>query len=131
MRNTILTILIILGASISMTSCSQTKNCKTYRTGKFILIDTQKSLEYTIERNDSIQTETNLKTGQISKYKIDWESECKFSLTIIEGRQELLDFYKNKKLYIEIVEIYTDGYKFSAKLDGFDQIKCQTVRKTE
>ena len=96
-----------------------------------MLIDNQKSLEYTIERNDSIQTETNLKTGQISKYKIDWDSECKFSLTIIEGRQELLDFYKNKKLHIEIVEIYTDGYKFSAKLDGFDQIKHQTVRKTE
>ena len=114
-----------------MTSCSQTKSCKSYRTGKFILKDNQKSLEYTIERNDSIQTETNLKTGQISKYKIDWESECKFSLTIIEGRQELLDFYKNKKLHIEIVEIYNDGYKFSAKLDGFDQIKYQTVRKTE
>lgn len=96
-----------------------------------MLIDNQKSLEYTIERNDSIQTETNLKTGQISKYKIDWESECKFSLTIIEGRQELLDFYKNKKLHIEIVEIYNEGYKFSAKLDGFDQIKYQTVRKTE
>jgi len=108
MRKTISTILITIGIFISVTSCSQTKSCETYRTGKFVLLDSQKSLEYTIERKDSIQTETNLKTGQISKYKIDWESDCKFSLTIIEGRQELLEFYKNKKLHIEIVEIYND-----------------------
>ncbi len=131
MRKIISAILLILGIFILMASCSPAKSCKSFKTGKFTLIDNQKNLEYTIERNDSIQTETNVKTGQVTKFKIDWESDCKYSLTMIYGRQEIMDYYKNRKLRIEIVEIYDDGYKFSTKLDGFDQTKYLTIRKIE
>jgi hypothetical protein len=130
MKNTIITIPILLWFCI-LTSCSQNKNCKDFKTGKFKLIENKSNTEYLIDRSDAIQTETNLKTLQLAKFKITWESDCKYTLTIIEARQEVMDFYKNKSLNMEIIEIYDDGYKFSAKLDGFDLVKYQILKRIE
>lgn len=130
MRNTFLTTFIFLWGFI-LTSSSQTNDCRSYRTGKFKLVDDKNNKEYLIIRNDSIQTETNLKTSEVSTFKIVWESNCKYILTIIEARQEIMDFYKNKKLYIEIIETYDDGYKFSIKLDGFDQILYHIIKRSD
>lgn len=130
MRNIMLMTFIFQWLNIS-TSFSQNNNCKSFRTGKFKLVDDKINKEYLIIRNDSIQIETELKTGQVTKFKINWESDCKYTLTFIEARQEIIDFYKNKKLNIEIVEIYDNGYKFSAKLDGFDLVKYQIIKRTE
>ncbi len=130
MRKTILTTFIFLWGFI-LTSSSQSNDCSSFRTGKFKLVDDKNNKEYLIIRNDTIQTETDLKTLEVSTFKIVWESNCKYVLTIIEARQEIMDFYKNKKLYIDIIEIYDDGYKFSIKLDGFDQIRYHYIKRAE
>jgi hypothetical protein len=128
MKTTILFFFVLSFCSFSI-SCIQSPNCSTFRTGKFKLVDKTNNLDYLIERNDTMQKETNLISGKVSVYKINWETDCKYSLTITEGEPQLMELYKNKKLHIEMIEFYEDGYKFSAKLDGFDIVKYQIIKK--
>ncbi len=128
MKTTILFFFVLSFCSFSI-SCIQSPNCSTFRTGKFKLVDKTNNLDYLIERNDTMQKETNLISGKVSIYKINWETDCKYSLTITEGEPQLMELYKNKKLHIEMIEFYEDGYKFSAKLDGFDIVKYQIIKK--
>jgi hypothetical protein len=124
-------VLSIIACLFCFSSFSQNATCKDYKTGRFILHDKETKMKFSIERNDSIQTETDLKTGEVAKFRVYWESECKYSLKILECRQDLMDFFKDKALHVEIIEIYKDGYKFSAKADGIDMILYQTVRKSD
>lgn len=126
---TTLYILTIIACLISLSSFSQNATCKDYKTGRFILHDKETQMHFSIERNDSIQTETNLRSGEVAKFRVGWESDCKYNLQLIEGSQELMDFVKDTILRVEIIEVFEDGYKFSARLDGTDFIMYQIVRR--
>ena len=128
MTNKIVRILIVLMIS-GLNSYSQDSHCREYKTGKFQLIDKEQNLEFVIERNDTIQVERNIKTEEIAKFKIMWLNDCKYELTIIEGKKEFMDFYADKILIIEMIEIYDNGYKFSSKMKGFDYVGYQIVTK--
>lgn len=56
------------------------KDCHFFRSGEFTLKSELDKQEYTIVRNDSIQVETNLLNGKITKWRVKWLNPCKYEL---------------------------------------------------
>ena len=56
------------------------ENCDKYRKGKFYIYDKVKNHKINIERKDSIQIETNEKTGDITILKVKWTDTCEYEL---------------------------------------------------
>ena len=103
--------------------------CTEFRTGKFALIGNPISHNYIIERNDSLQVETDLTAGSVSKFKVTWVNECAYELTILEGNEVIMNFYKDRTLSVRIIETFKDGYKFESQLKGIDSyVLTQTLR---
>lgn len=125
------TILLTTMLLFALMSRGQNPDCKDYHNGTFKLIDSVNNREYLIQRGNDMQVEINLHTGDTTKFRVDWADECKYYLTIIDGKEDIMDFYKGKKLIIEIAEVYEDGYKFSAQMEGYKPKIFQTVRKVE
>ena len=138
--SSLLFLLIIIGCNNNKntngdkdSSQSNTNNresdCSDFKTGKFKLTDTAANKSFSIERIDSIQTETDLQSGAISKYKISWPSDCEYKLTIVEGSDELMSLYKGKVLDIKITSTFANGYQFDLKAEGTDFQYKQSVTK--
>ncbi|WP_291721303.1 hypothetical protein [Bernardetia sp.] len=124
-------ILLVLSTTLFSVSCPKQTTCQSFKVGKFKLSDKKYNKEYLIIRNDSLQIETDLETGKVSKYKVDWESDCKYVLTVLEGDKKVMDFYKDRKLSVEIVELYKNGYKFLAEVEGINVKFYQVLTRIE
>ncbi len=110
---------------------SLSPDCQAVKTGVFKLEDIESGRTYRIERTSTIQTETLMHSGDTSKYNVTWINDCKYELRIIEGREEVFEFYKDKILKIEITETYSDRYSFKAYIDGTNIEFYQTLIKLE
>lgn len=120
---------ILLWTMLSPVELKSQVHCKDFKTGKFKLIDGDQ--EYLIERNNTIQIEKDLKKQTISKFKVTWVTECEYELNILEGREEVLTFFKDKTLSIRILETFIKGYKYEAKLKGTDMKLIHTVERVD
>lgn len=107
---------LLLAIAWPLAESKTTSDCKEFRTGKFKLLT--EVGEYLIERNDSIQIETDLLTGETSKYQVSWVNDCQFELRIIEGSKNVMTFYQNKVLLLEITGANPNGYQCTAQLQG-------------
>ncbi len=123
----VILILVFLLATIYETKKEST--CKDFKTGKFTLTDKKIEGKYIIERNDSLQIETDLTTGNTSKYNVKWVNDCDYELRIIEGRDEIMDFYAGKVLTIRIIETYKNSYKFEGQLEGLERKSTQIIKR--
>jgi len=63
-------------------------DCSKFKKGKFYIKRKLDNSYWIIERNDSIQTETNSKTGNKVTSKITWTSPCEYEL-----------YYQKEKMY--------------------------------
>ncbi|NJK98655.1 MAG: hypothetical protein HC905_30400 [Bacteroidales bacterium] len=118
-------ILLLLGGF----SVLPENKCEAYKTGKFRIVDKKNKLEFTIERNDTLQTETNMADGQKARFRVNWLSDCRYTLTVIDGPRELTDFYKDKMLIVDIVKTNDEGYYSSSRLEGFDRVSKVFLKK--
>lgn len=86
---------------------------------------------FSLDRNDSIQTETNEKTGSISKLAIRWTDKCKYELKFIESTESFPDSIQNiRKSIILKTEIlsWTDRYYiFRSTRDDIDFVLKDTM----
>lgn len=105
--------------------------CTEHKTGTFSLKDENLGSDHLIERTDSIQTETDLKTGAKSKYKVTWVNDCEYELNIIDGGPELMDFYRDKTLTIQITNTTRHGYTFQGFIKGTDRVVTQTLKRVK
>ena len=113
-------------------ACNEKPNgCKSMKTGKFEYIDTLQNQSYGIERNDSIQIEYNYSNNTKSIFRIKWINDCEYTLQLDSSREEMTKFYDSKLLHVKILEVYPDGYRFSAILDGYDQVLIQTFKRVK
>lgn len=75
-----------------------------------------------IDRQDSIQIETNTVTGEISKSKITWPTPCEYKITDISNNKISKDgvdsFFSITPLTITIVTVSKDFYIFKIKVDS-------------
>lgn len=108
---------------------AQEPACKDFKTGTFVLSNQEMGRDYRIIRNDSIQTEMVLNTGQSSKFRVKWLDDCTYELRIIEGPSEVMEFYKDKILKVTILATKGNEYTFEAQSPGLDYKSTQTIRK--
>jgi hypothetical protein len=97
--------------------------CSKYKNGTFIyyLKGTPKNIQFTIKREDSIQTETNLATGDYTKLQVKWISECVYELKFLESNLQYSDSVK-KSLVLrnEILLAAEDYYVFKSQAKNHD-----------
>lgn len=112
-------------------SCSSEKNkeenkntensCAQFKTGNFLfhLRDKQGEFFFAINRNDSIQTERDEKTGNYSKLAIKWTDPCTYELKMIETTFPMPDsvqqIRKTKPFKTEILFFTKDYYIFKSQ----------------
>jgi hypothetical protein len=104
-------------------------NCTFYKLGKFSLFEQKQNIHVRIDRTATEQLETDLKTGKFIKFGIRWINECEYELHFIDGNNEQVSFFRNRKLSLRITEIYADGYKFEGKVQGSKNIISNILRK--
>jgi hypothetical protein len=122
---------IFLVFLISFTALSVQENCEKFKTGNFKMSDPAMNFECTITRNDSIQIEKIVGTEDKSTYKIAWTNPCEYTLQMISGRAESVEFFKDKILKVQIISTEDDNYTYEAKIDGIDFVSTQTIYKVE
>jgi hypothetical protein len=108
-------------------------HCSKFKSGNFVynFRGPQGQFPFTISRNDSIQTEINSRTGDISKFTVRWTSECSYELRLLESTanypDSIMDMRKNMVLKNEIVSWTNDYYLFKSKPDNSDFILSDTL----
>ena len=100
-------IIIILLFSLIYISCGPknlAKDFTKFKTGSFLYYykgeQRKDDITFSINRNDSIQTETNSKSGKTSTYKIKWTDSSKYELYFLKSTDNLSDsIIKRKQAY--------------------------------
>lgn len=111
---------MILSVSCAMiVGCSVKKmKCSDFKTGTFKYTDSN-SLEWIVIRSDSFQTEFNKTNNLKIKGKINWLSECSYSLTYIEVNNNLNDTILGTKIKVDIVDLHKNSYTYIVKYKNF------------
>lgn len=117
---------ILLWAIVRFAS---TTDCGDFKTGIFSLKNEELGTDHLIERTETTQTETDLKTGTKSKFRVTWINDCEYELTLIEGREEAMEFFKDKTLTVQITKTTDDGYSFDSFIRGTDQVVSHKVTR--
>ena len=111
--------LIIIG---SLSSCRDKLTCKNFRSGKFIYNTKIDNTQFMIIRSDSIQIETDLKTGFITKAKIKWISDCEFEMHYVSSQDTSLKKFSpmlgDIPIMVRILKIGDDYYIFTQEIEG-------------
>lgn len=106
---TILGIMLIFGCS------NKPKNCSKFKTGTFIYLDSKmKGLK--VERNDSMQIETDTNFNSKIICKVEWLSECSYLVTPIKSIN-FPDSTKLAPIEVEIIETTNNSYTFISIID--------------
>jgi hypothetical protein len=102
--------------------CRNQSDCSEFKNGKFFSISPVTKDKIIIERNDTLQVETNTETGIIMKSKISWKNPCEYQLTAISNSKVLQDgvdsFFSITPITVTIIDHGKDFYVFKAKVDS-------------
>lgn len=127
----------ILTLLILIISCSSEKNkkdsCEQYKNGKFLyhFRGHDKDFFFSVVRNDSIQIETDKKTGIYSKLSVKWIDKCKYELKMLETTFPISDSIKKISMTIplknEIISFTNDYYVFKSQRDNSNSVLTDTM----
>nr|WP_297914994.1 hypothetical protein [uncultured Allomuricauda sp.] len=107
--------LILIGFFAKST---QPKVCEKFRTGSFKHIGVD-GINTLIERNDTIQIETNPDKGSKLIASINWLSDCQYRLTYIDVNVPDYKFLIGTSFNVDIVPISKNTYKYTAYDDSY------------
>ena len=118
--NNMKNLLLILISLLTLCSCAQEKNCLDFKTGEFVYVD--KNQPEIIIRTDSLQIETNPKTGVVIHSSIKWTSNCNYIMTYekILNYPDNINYMIGQKIYVEILETNGNRIKVRAKSKRID-----------
>lgn len=127
--------ILSLAATLLLTSCASSRkhaDCKKFKTGRFALhseVDNSTSL---VERNDSIQTETNKTTGHVVKARIKWTANCEYELSYFEqttnSSDTIVPFVQSRPLKTTILQTGKDYYIFKSSMEGTNVTLVDTLK---
>ena len=107
-------------------------SCEQFKKGLFELHSEVNNSISLIDRNDSIQTETDLSTGHIVKTRIKWTSNCDYELLYISqlnNSEDSIGFsMQSKPLKTTIVQTHKDYYIFKSTMEGADFVFVDTLK---
>lgn len=133
MRKTIpFLLLITTSIAISCASANKQTDCERFKTGRFELHSKVDNSISIIERNDTIQTETNTKSGNIVKARIKWRANCEYELTYFaqtkNSSDTIVPFVQSRPLKTTILQTGKDYYVFKATMEGTSVTLIDTLR---
>lgn len=118
----------ILLLSFFTISAQNKTTCLDFKTGKFKYSNPEYS-EWSVTRNDTIQIETSTKTGFTVYSKIDWKTDCEYTLTC--QRIENSDLKVIGKVFkTQITEVFENRYKCILKSNDFkkDDLHLEMIK---
>jgi hypothetical protein len=120
--------LVLIILPFTLFSCyEQQRNCKEYKTGKFVFsqdIDGKK-VTSTFERNDSIQIEVF--EGKTDSASVRWINDCEFILEKLHPK----NMQEKKAINMKILSTSKEGYTFEYSFVGEAKKQKGTVTKTD
>ena len=119
-RNMSLKLYYSIFALTIIQGCSYSQKCSDFHNGTFEIADKEHDYFGLIVRNDSVQIETNQKTGKITKCSINWINDCTYELTYLETDSPIIEPLIGKKLTTEINSIDGKVIYFTSTLDGIE-----------
>ncbi len=135
-RNTMKIPFAALTTTLLILACGFSKkdeDCSQFKSGEFLyhFRGQQGDFYYSINRNDSIQTEINQQTGDITKLAVHWTDRCKYELRLIESTVSFPDSIQILRKTIpvknEIVGWTKDYYIFKAERDKSNFVLTDTL----
>ncbi len=126
-------LLILYSCIISCGNSKSKSNCEKFRTGKFILQLDVPPYSYTIiERNDSLQIETNSTTKDTVINSVKWTGPCEYELKLLNRNKKDNDsltlFFDQKIFKSKILEAKNDYYIFKMYIEGIEFSYIDTLR---
>ncbi|MEP6512308.1 MAG: hypothetical protein ABJA79_00470, partial [Parafilimonas sp.] len=108
----------------------ETANCETLKNGIFYSYPKNSSERYVSKRSGEYQYETNVGNGDTSVYKVDWLSNCRYTLKLISSSVKMTaeekSFYDKHKLAYKIVGVTGDYYIFKGYIDKTSHASIQS-----
>ncbi|WP_452221961.1 hypothetical protein [Lacinutrix salivirga] len=128
--------IILFGCGSAITSSKASKkDCRSFKTGKFIIEDEAINHTSVIIRNDSIQYEKDINTNHSINFKINWINDCLYTLIPINPKDEeglVPPEMLNKRLFVQIDSIKNDIQYFTSYLEGYESSKLSgAIKKLE
>ena len=127
--------LLFLAATLLLTSCASSRkqtDCEKFKTGRFELHSEINNSISLIERDDSIQTETNKTTGHVMKAKIKWTANCEYELTYFDqttnSSDTIVPFVQSRPLKTTILQSGRDYYIFKSSMEGTNVTLIDTLK---
>lgn len=131
-------VLLIFLTTAFLLSCSgkQKVPCSKFHNGSFRIRSANSVAGFVIERTDSIQIETNDRSGVVRKYRVNWKNECEYTLLLMEEEDDERPGLRGRNLFDSISRIPTsttiisttdDHYVFSTRKRGFETIYTDTA----
>jgi hypothetical protein len=97
-------------------------DCSRFKTGSFVFHNRFTETNILINRNDSIQTSIDEKTGIGNKCRVQWTSDCEYDLTflafIIHGKDTTVGSFENAKGKTTILTTANNYYVSDTKLES-------------
>lgn len=100
---------------IFLLSCTQEKNCKNFKIGTFRYIDDNHP-SWIIIRNDSVQIEKDKSTKTEFEGKLEWKSECEYTLTYTKISDSIDHELIGNKINVEIINTSDDIMEYEATM---------------
>ncbi len=117
------TILILM--TLILLCCRNLSDCSKFKIGKFFTFSPVTKNKIIINRNDTLQVETDTKTGIVIKSKIFWKNPCEYQITAISNNkasQDYVDsFFSITPINVTIIDQGKDFYIFKAKVDSINK----------
>lgn len=113
----------------TLTIFCQNNLCANFKTGTFKYSNSKYS-EWIVKRTDSIQIETNSKTGVIIHSLVEWKSDCEYTLTCKSVSKSDLENIIGKVFRVIITETFDDRYKCVSKSNDIqlEDLELEMVR---
>lgn len=123
--------IIFVSLLLSCTSKQVQTDCKSFKRGHFKLHSELDNSVSIIDRNDTLQTETNPITGQMVKAAIKWTNDCEYELTYLQQNKNSIDtispILQIRPLKTKIIKATKDYYVFTATMADTGVILTDTL----
>lgn len=97
-------------------------NCSSIKKADFYFYPSNSQKQFLIVRNNSLQKEIDINTGDTSFWKVKWLGPCIFTLSFLRRSQpisnEELLFFNSHKTIVEVLKVTPNYYVFKGGLDS-------------
>jgi len=91
---------------------SQSPDCGKFRDGRFRIADTRAGIVTIAERKGMYQTETSEALKAVVRFKITWQDQCSYTLTLdkVIRNENKINFPANLQFKIKIIQTSANSY---------------------